>query len=405
MNPMGDERYMKTDGADRKALGNVRLAVIASAGHIADLQGQAAAEWLGNVDYVSLPVDEPVVPELIGTCDVAVVQIDPAQPSSFDRIRAIKKYDPDLPLIVATSGSDLATVRTLIRAGVADVVSLPLEAEEILQTVLAIVEVNSEKSRNSNARLAPVIAVTRAMGGGGSTTVVTHLAAAFADADAAQPNVCIIDLDLQYGRVAETVGLDPRRTVEDLLSAGSRLDAAYMRSVAVPHAAGFAVVAAPFEISPIEAIDVDRLSAVIRTARREFDVVLVDMPANLTNWGLSFLSSADQVVMVVEPKVAAIRQAKRRIDLFRNLGLDLRLLSIVLNKAENKMFGAISVASIEEALRRPIDFKLREESKILSQAQEQGLLTYEWKPKNGFWNDIAGFAQFLKANRLAEAGQ
>lgn len=405
MNPMGDERTMQTDGTDRKALGNVRLAVIASAGHIGDLRGQSAAEWLGNVDYIPLPVDEPIVPDLIGGCDVAVVQVDPEQPSSFDRVRAIKKYDPDLPLIVATSGSDIATVRTLIRSGVADVVSLPLEAEEILQTVLAIVEVHTEKASTSSARLAPVIAVSRAMGGSGSTTVATHLAAALADADAAQANVCIIDLDLQYGGVAEAVGLDPRRTVEDLLSAGSRLDAAFLRSVVAPHVAGFAVVAAPLEITPIEAIDVDRLSAVIRTARREFDFVIVDMPANLTNWGLSFLSSADQVVMVVEPKVAAIRQAKRRIDLFRNLGLDLRLLSIVLNKAENRMFGAISASSIEEALRRPVDFTLRDDSKVVPQAQEQGLLCYEWKAKSGFWSDIVKFAQFLKDNRLAEVGQ
>lgn len=402
MNPMGDERYMKANGTDRKALGNVRLAIVASAGHIADLRSQSAAEWLGNADFITLPVDEPIVPEVLGGCDVAVVQVDPDQPSSFDRIRAVKLYDPDLPLVVAISGSGITTVRTLIKAGVADVVSLPLEAEEILQTVLAIIEVNAQQPISSSARLAPVIAVSRAMGGSGSTTIATHLAAALADATAPEPNVCIIDLDLQYGRVPETVGLTPKRTIEDLLSAGSRLDAAFLRSVVVPHAAGFAVVAAPFDISPIEAIDVDRLSAVIRTARREFDYVLVDMPADLTNWGLSFLSSADQVVMVIEPKVAAIRQAKRRIDLFRNLGLDLRLLSIVLNKAENRMFGTISSSNIEEALHRPVDFSVRQDAKIVSQAQDQGMLCYEWKAKSGFWQDILGLAEFLKANRLAE---
>lgn len=400
MNRVGGELNLKTAGLDRMVLGSARISIVASAEHIASLRGQAACEWLGNAQFLALESDGVFDPAALGSCDVAVVEVDPASQASLARIRQIKQFDPDLPLAVAIASSNVKTVRTLVKAGVDDVVALPLDAEEILQTVLAIIEVKAERSVG-NARLAPVITVCRAMGGCGSTSVATHLAAALADRDAPQANVCILDLDLQYGRVAETVGLTPRRTLDDLLAAGNRLDAAVLRSVAVSHQAGFAVVGAPAEIGPIEAVDIDVLGTVLRAARREFDYVIVDMPSDITNWGLSVISSADQVLMVVEPKVTAIRQARRRLDLFRNLGLDLRLVSIVLNKAENRMFGLISNSAIEESLHRPIDMCIRDDSKTLPVAQEQGLLAQEWRSKSTFWADIVKLAEQLRTGRLA----
>lgn len=401
---MGGELNLKTAGLDRMVLGSARISVVASAEHIGHLRSQAACEWLGNAQFVALDAGEVFDPASLSGCDVAVVEIDPSSQASLTRIRQIKQYDPDLPLAVAIASGDVATVRTLVKAGVDDVVALPLDAEEILQTVVAIIEVKTERSAGS-ARLAPVIAVCRAMGGCGATSVATHLAAALADRNAPQANVCILDLDLQYGRVAEAVGLTPRRTLDDLLTAGNRLDAAFLRSVVVSHPAGFAVVGAPTDIGPIEAVDIDVISSVLRTARREFDYVIIDMPSDITNWGLSVISSADQILMVVEPKVAAIRQARRRLDLFRNLGLDLRLVSIVLNKAENRMFGSISTAAVEEALHRPIDLCIRDDSKTLPAAQEQGLLAQEWRGKSTFWADIVKLAEQLRTGRLAEFRQ
>ncbi|WP_435417890.1 AAA family ATPase [Parerythrobacter aurantius] len=395
MKSMGGELNLQTVGFDRMALGSARIAIVASPAHIDSLRSQPASEWLGNAHYAPLEAGQPVDVNALSACDVAIVEVDPAEPDSLSRIKQVKLYDRQLPLIVAMPSGDLATVRALIKSGVDDVVSLPLNAEEILQTVLAIIEVRAEHVTGP-VTLAPVTVVCRAMGGCGATTVATHLAAALADPDAASPNVCLIDLDLQYGRIAESLGITPKRTFEDLASAGNRLDSAFLRSVAVPHAAGFAVVAAPAEIGPIEALDVEVLSAILRTARREFDHVIIDMPSDLTNWGLSVVSSADRVLMVLEPKVAAIRQAKRRLDLFRNLGFDLRLVTLVLNRAEKSIFGSISVNDVEDALHRSVDIAIRDEAKTVPVAQEQGLLAHEWRAKSTFWLDIRKLAETVR---------
>ncbi|MHA6334648.1 AAA family ATPase [Qipengyuania sp. CAU 1752] len=393
---MGSENNLDRIDESNMPHGRAQVAVVASARHLDALRVQGAAGWLGDADLHAVEADEDFEPELLRSCDIAVLELDPEVPSSMDRIAKVKKYDPDLPIVAAVEHADISIVRTLVRGGVADVVTLPLRADELLQTIVAVVEVRAQQV-SGNVRQAPVIAVTRALAGCGSTTVATHLAAMLADEDAEQPNVCLIDLDTQFGRAAEVLDLSPRRDLGDLLTAGKRLDAAFFRSITVNHHSGIALVAAPQDITPLEAIEVERLDAILRTARREFDFVVVDTPANLTNWSLSLLSGADSVLMVVEPSVSALRQAKRRLDLFRNVGLDARKVSIVLNQVKRRVFGAISQADVEEALHREVAAILRADPSVVPNAQEQGKLAYELRQKSTFWADIASLSEHVLA--------
>lgn len=396
MNPMGNENRLESDSRTERLPLGAQVAIVAREVHLDALRLGSNAGWLGDSELIPVAIDEELDPSILRECDVAVVEVDPSVASSMDRIDIVRRYDPELPLVVAMPRADISLIRTLVRAGVSDVVSVPLSAEELLQCIVAIAEVKSAKVAGKT-RLAPVIAVSRAMGGCGATTIATHLAAALGDSESELSNVCLLDLDIQFGRVSEMVDLAPRRNLSDLMKAGERLDAAFLRSVATEHDAGFSVVAAPPDIDPIEDVDARRLDAVVRTARREFGFVIADMPTDLTNWGLSFLSSADQVLLVVEPKVAAIRQAKRRLDLFRNLGLDMRLISIVLNKSSKRLFSSISTTDIEEALHRDILATLQLDEKNVPTAQEQGLLAYQWKAKSPFWGDMVQLTDKLLA--------
>jgi pilus assembly protein CpaE len=360
-----------------------KIAVFARPDQIENLKAQAAANWIGDAELVPVAIDEELPLDMLRRCEIAIVEVDAQSPVSMRRVDAVRRLDSQLTLIAAMESATVQTVRTMVRAGVTDVVSLPLSAEEILQTILAVIEVRAEDNQHVVAQ-APVIAVSRAVASGGATTLGTHLAAALANGDGDRPNVCLIDLDIQYGRVTEVLDLNPRRTLSDLLSAGLRLDGAFLESITAKHRSGVAVVAAPIDIIPLEALETERLEAILRVARREYDYVVIDMPANLTNWSLSLLSGADRVLMLVEQSISSLRQARRRIDLFRSLGLDANLLSVVVNRAEKRLFGSLSVADIEEALRRDVVATLPSEPKVVPIAQEQGLLAGELRSKSAY---------------------
>jgi pilus assembly protein CpaE len=379
------------------------LTVIAASEQIEALRGASGASWIADAHLIPLELDQDIAAEHLDLAGLVVIQVDPSVARSMNRIERVRALRPNLPQIVALESADLGLVRTLVRQGVSDVVSLPLSAEELLQVTIAVMEVEAGKS-GSRDTLAPLIAVTRSIGGGGATTLATHLAACLADSGEARSSVCIFDLDIQFGRVAEVMGLSPKRNLTDLLDAGVRIDASLLRSVVASHPSGVSVVAAPQEIVPLESIDASQLHRVIELARREFDFVLLDIPSNLTNWNLSVLAVTDSIVMLVEQNLASLRQARRRLQLFGTVGIDSRIVSVVVNKVERRLFGSISLADVEQTLHHDVLCALRADSQNIAIAQDQGVLVNEVRSKSAYVSDVAKLAELLE-NRFNRDGR
>ena len=371
------------------------LTVLAASEQIDALLTARGAPWIEDANLVPLELHEEITDGHLLGAGILVVQVDPAVPASMKRIERVHAMRAGLPLIVALDSADVRLVRTLVREGVADVVGLPLSPEELLQAAIAVMEVQAARDE-THVGLAPLVAVTRSLGGGGATTLVTHLAASFADRDRAEPSVCIFDLDIQFGRVAEVLGLSPRRTLSDLLDAGARVDGALLRSVVTPHSSGVAVVAAPQDIVPLESVDTELLRRAITLARREYDFVLLDIPSNLTNWNLSVLAEADSILMLVEQNLASLRQARRRLDLFASVGIDSRIVSVVVNRVERRLFGTISMSDVEQALRHDVLSGLHADGQNIGIAQDQGLLVNEVRAKSPYAADVDKLSDLLR---------
>src|SRR5690606_21256221 len=98
------------------------------------------------------------------------------------------------------------------------------------------------------------------------------------------------------------------------------------------------------------------------------------------------------------------RQAKRRLDLFRNVGIDSRIVSVVVNRIERRLFGTISLADVAHALGQEVLVGLHVDAQNIGIAQDQGLLVSEVRAKSPYAADVAKLADML-APRLTETGQ
>lgn len=367
------------------------ITVVANPEQLELLRASDASHLIEEANLVSLSPHEKITESHLRGAGILVMQVDPSDPRSMQRIQQVRTLRPELVKIVALESADLSLVRTLLREGVADVVGLPFAPDEILQAAMTALE--AQDASNTNAvELAPLIAVTRSLGGTGATTLITHLAAALCQEGA---KVCLLDLDIQFGRVAEVLGLQPRRTLADLLEASARADQAYLDSVAAHHSSGLAVISAPEAILPLESIDSEQLLKIIEIARHEYDYVFMDMPSNLTNWSLTVLAKADSIVMLTEQNIASLRQAKRRLDLFRSVDIESRNISIVVNRVERRLFGSISLGDVEDALGLNVVQGLHSEGQHIATAQEQGLLLGQMRSKSAYVADVAKLADAL----------
>jgi len=377
-----------------------RVLVIAAERHLAGISADDPGATVPGLRTLALDDDAPVDDAMLADVSLLVIEVAPENRGSMQRIGTIRERHPDLPIVAAISDASVSLVRTLVRQGIADVVALPLDLNEVLQVSLDAVAKHDSAATRSGT-LAPMVAVVRSIGGCGATSVATHLAADFAAHDTTGRGAVIADLDIQFGSVAEYLGARANGDLSDLLEAGLRLDEELIRSVTGTIDSGVAVIAAPESIMPLESVDTDQLLKVIQLLRQQFGYVVLDLPANWTNWTLSAALAADAVIMVVELSVASLRQAKRRLELFNSVGIDSQAVEIVVNRVEKRLFKTIDLEDVAHTLSHKVLGSIALEAPLVNAAQNQGRLVSELQRKSAFGRDVAKIGELLRGGRLA----
>jgi pilus assembly protein CpaE len=369
------------------------LCIVANARDLKDVQSSPALQGLGGASLLALACDAEVPNDLLASAKVLVLEVDPSVPASVRRIGKIRSERAELKIIAAINKADVALVRTLIRQGITDVAALPFDPEELASEILEALAPLQGGGQDDGLGL--VTTVIRSAGGCGSTTVLTHLAAALAETDSSGRGVCVLDLDLQSGAAAAYVGATPKFNVSALLEASDRLDEDLVLSVASETPCGFTVIAAPEMITPLDVAKPEQLTGIVSLLRKRFAHVLIDLPANWTNWSLAIAADAGKILLVTDISIAGLRQAKRRIDLLASVGVDPDSVKIVANRMERRFFKTIGVDDIFQALRCEVVATLSDEGSAMRSAQDQGVLLGDIAGKNSFSKGIKGLAQQL----------
>ena len=370
------------------------MLIVATSDHVATIVDAENHYNFPGLATFACRNDEEIPARLIDLAQVLVVEVDPAQPRSIERLVELGRAYPALPKIAAIANASVPLVRTLVHEGVTDVVSLPFQLEELLEASLSAIAAVKAKSA-STVKLAPMISVVRSVGGCGASSIATHLACNLAKQLHASRAIAVADFDLQAGSVSDYLGSSGSGSLAELLAAGDRLDHDLMQSIAQPIEGNVVVFAAPQDIQPVENVETDQVLRVLALMRQQYAGVVVDLPADWTNWALSAVSSSDLVILVVELSVNSLRQAKRRLQLFTSVGIDSAKIVLVVNRVERRMFKSIDLSDVTATLDREVISSLALEEPQLSSAQAQGLLVQAVNRKSKFNDDLSKLAEEL----------
>jgi pilus assembly protein CpaE len=361
--------------------------------YLSGADGDAAA--LVNARVAGFPLSLSIlaatdaidVEDLAGSA-AAVVQVDPGEPDSVRRFEKIASATRT-PLIAAAYEPPLALVRALVRAGAHDVVPLPLDIGDLETSLMPIREQIARQNEAARAANGKIVSVIKSIGGIGATALLTQVGVCAAGKEAAHGReVCLLDLDLQFGNAAFQLGLHPSLTFADLLEAGTRIDGELLRATTTVHSSGLRVIAAPPQMTPLDAVTSEQLLEIAEIAKREFGTVLLDLPANWTNWSLSLLAQSDLVLLVTELSVTGLQRARRQLELIREqelMSLDLR---IVVNRFEKGILKSIRPGDVQKALGRDIAYTIANDPAVMHAAIERGVPIAEIKRKSAVGKDI-----------------
>jgi pilus assembly protein CpaE len=379
----------------------VQLYLSGVEGDSAELVGARVAGFPLSLNVI--PVTDWIDPEELSAATAAVIQVDADTPASVKRFQKLIQT-VETPLIAAAYDPPLALVRSLIKMGAHDVVPLPLNIEDLEASVAPVAEQAKRGQGAAAGTRTRLVSLIKGCSGGGATSVGSQLAINFASSEAAfGRDICLMDLDVQFGDVAFQLGLRPKLSLLDLLEAGARLDSALLRSVVTEHPSGLKIISAPPEMMPLEGVSADHLLQIVDIATREFGTVFLDLPSNWTNWSLSLVARSDLVLLVTELTVAGLNRAKRQLRLLESQDLNNLDVRVIANRYDKSQARTIRPSDVHEALGRDISYTISNDFPLMRAAIDRGVPIGDIKRKSAIAKDLtvldAGIAAALGLER------
>ncbi len=195
-----------------------------------------------------------------------------------------------------------------------------------------------------------IISVISPKGGVGKTTIATNIAVGLANED---ERVVLVDLDVQFGDVASTLGISSRHTIVDALSKSAARDDFVLRTLLSAHSSGVSVLAAPESPAAADHLDHHRIGHLLRQLAAEFDHVIVDTAPGLSEQTLAAIEQSAALVAVGGLDMASARGLRTSLELLRELQLLPRVSQLVLNAVERGV--GLTVEEVERIVGMPVD--------------------------------------------------
>jgi pilus assembly protein CpaE len=257
------------------------------------------------------------------------------------------------PIILVASGEASDLLEDALEADVADVLLLPQLTENV---VFAI-----KKATHAGRRLAAavgrngkIVTVFSPKGGTGKTVVATNLATALAKYEGRR--TLLLDLDLQFGDAAIMLGLEPDKTIFDLVVAPGELDSEKLAGYTVTHASGLDVLPAPLRPEDAELVTEAKLGRLLEVARASYDTIVVDTSPFFHGPMLATLDRTDELLLLASLDVPTLKNVRLSMHTLDLLSFPHNRVRVVLNRATDKV--GLKQREVEGALEQKVRHEL-----------------------------------------------
>lgn len=294
----------------------------------------------------------------------------------------------------------------LLRQGADEFVPYPLPEGELAAAIdrMRAPEPQQRSGRStSGVKLSDdgdgvIIAVQGMAGGCGASTFATNLAWELATVTKEKPpRVCIIDLGLQFGAVSTYLDVQRREAVLELLSDIEAMDEDSFGQALVTFEEKLHVFTSPADLPPLDIIGQTEVQALLDTASRHFDFVVVDMPPSLVQWSETVLCAAQVYFGVIELDMRSAQNTYRLKRALQSEDLPFDKIRFVLNRAPKftDLQGKSRLKRMQESLDISVDIHLPDGGRAVAEAGDHGQPLALQQPKNALRKEISKLAQSL----------
>ena len=305
------------------------------------------------------------------------------------------------PIVLVTSASANAILSEALAAGIFDVVLLPQLTDGIVFTIkkahsLAAGRPAGAAAKSSSSIEGKVVTFFSPKGGAGKTVLACNLAATFARQQ--NRKTLLLDLDLQFGDAAIMMGIEPEKTIYDLVMARRELDSDSLSGYVTAHSSGVHVLPAPLRPEDAELVTEERLGHLFSVAKESYDVIVVDTPPFFHGPVLSTLDRTDQLVLVASLDVPSVKNVKLTMQTLDLLHYPKERRHLLLNRAGSKV--GLKAQEVERALEMKVEFEVPVDREV-AVSVNRGVPLVLSNPRSGVGKALQEMADKLVPQRTA----
>ncbi|MEJ8476197.1 CpaE family protein [Roseibium sp. H3510] len=335
------------------------------------------------------------------TPNLIVVEAGPDKEKLSSELEQLAEYcDAGTKVIVIGMINDVSLYRDLIQKGVSEYLVAPID---VYQLIAAAGELYGSPEKEPLGR---TIAFFGVKGGCGASTVAHN--SAWALAHSFENEVAVADLDLPFGTAGLDFNQDPLQGVYEAVSAPERLDETFLDRILSKCTENLSLLAAPATLERTYDYEESAFDGLVDTMRSSTPYIVLDVPHAWNGWTRNVLVSADEVVIVAEPDLANLRNAKNVVDMLKQLRPNDRLPQLVMNRVNVPKRPEIKPDEFATALGLPAPIIIPFDPQLFGTAANNGQMIAELDSKHAISGMFSELAQQVSgrsdANKVKRTG-
>ncbi|MDD7910091.1 MULTISPECIES: AAA family ATPase [Pseudovibrio] len=214
--------------------------------------------------------------------------------------------DPGTRVMVIGQINDVELYRALMARGISEYLLGPIGIHQLIATISGFyAEPGAEP-------LGKTIAVIGAKGGCGASTIAHNLS--WVISKRLETDVALADCDLPFGTAGLDFNQDPLQGMWEAVSAPERLDQTFLDRLLSKCNERLSFLAAPASLDKPYDFSEEHFDQLVETMRSSTPTVVLDLPHTWNAWVRHLLETVDIVIVVAEPDLANLRNAKNLVD-------------------------------------------------------------------------------------------
>lgn len=300
-----------------------------------------------------------------------VVMTQPKTDMAIEIVQAMRQINPLVFILFIAQETDFILLRNMVRAGIDEFFVFPEETSLFTSRFPTTVKNYSIKKNSREKGMAisfgrgsgQIISFYSGKGGSGKTVTSSVLAQTLKLESTAE--VILIDLNGQYGGVESMFSIESNRSLADLLPVIEELNESHIRNVSkTEEHSKLEILISPNDAEVAESLGDEFVAKLLRTSRRAFDYVIVDLPSTLSGPVITAMEESDKIFYVLTPDTPSLKILKQYEDLSARIGVSLMgKMEVILNciSKENE----VQQKDLKHVLRYPIAAAIRKDIKGL----------------------------------------